>query len=158
ATPASASNRLNHGHALWLKASILVAFLAASAAPSPLYAVYREAWGFSALTLTIVFASYAFALLGSLLVFGGLSDHRGRREVLIAALVLEVAAVVLFWHAESVAWLLAARVLQGVATGIAMSTLSAGLLDLHRERGALVNSVAPMVGMAIGALGTSVLV
>jgi hypothetical protein len=154
----SAPNRLAHGHALWLKASIIVSFLAASAAPSPLYAIYREAWGFSALTLTVVFASYAFALLASLLVFGGLSDHRGRREVVIAALVLEVAAVGLFWRADSVAWLLAARVLQGVATGIATSTLSAGLLDLHRERGALVNSVAPMVGMALGALGTSVLV
>jgi hypothetical protein len=158
ATPASAPNRLSRGHALWLKASILVAFLAASSAPSPLYAIYREAWGFSALTLTVVFASYALALLGSLLVFGGLSDHRGRREVLIAALVLEVAAVVLFWRAESVAWLLGARVLQGVATGIATSTLSAGLLDLHRERGALVNSVAPMLGLGLGALGTSVLV
>jgi hypothetical protein len=157
-TLAPAPNRLSHGHALWLKASILVSFLAASAAPSPLYAIYREAWGFSALTLTVVFASYAFALLGALLVFGGLSDHRGRREVVIAALVLEVAALVLFWRAESVAWLLGARVLQGVATGIATSALSAGLLDLHRERGALVNSVAPMVGMALGALGTSLLV
>jgi MFS family permease len=158
ATLASAPNRLSHGHALWLKASLIVSFLAASSAPSPLYAIYRDAWGFSALTLTVVFASYAFALLGALLVFGKLSDHRGRREVLIAALALEVVAVVLFWRADSVAWLLAARTLQGVATGIATSTLSAGLLDLHRERGALVNSVAPMIGMALGALGSSLLV
>ena len=150
--------RLSHAHALWLKASILVTFLAASSAPSPLYAIYREAWGFSALTLTVVFSSYAFAMLAALLVFGALSDHRGRREVVLAALVLEFAAVLLFWRAESVVWLLAARVLQGVATGIAMSALSAGLLDLHRERGALVNSVAPMIGLGVGALGTSVLV
>jgi MFS family permease len=150
--------RLSHAHALWLKASILVSFLAASSAPSPLYAIYREAWGFSALTLTVVFSSYAFAMLAALLVFGALSDHRGRREVVLAALVLEFAAVLLFWRAESVVWLLAARVLQGVATGIAMSALSAGLLDLHRERGALVNSVAPMIGLGVGALGTSVLV
>ena len=68
--------RLNHGQALWLKASLLVSFLAASTAPSPLYALYREAWGFSALTLTVIFSSYAFALLGALLVFGALSDHR----------------------------------------------------------------------------------
>jgi len=152
------AKRLSHAHALWLKASILVTFLAASSAPSPLYAIYREAWGFSALTLTVVFSSYAFAMLAALLVFGALSDHRGRREVVLAALVLEFAAVLLFWRAESVAWLLAARVLQGVATGIAMSALSAGLLDLHRERGALINSIAPMIGLGVGALGTSVLV
>jgi len=150
--------RLGHGQALWLKASLLVSFLAASTAPSPLYALYREAWGFSALTLTVVFSSYAFALLAALLVFGSLSDHRGRREVILGALVLEFAATLLFWRADSVAWLLSARVLQGIATGIATGALSAGLLDLHRERGPLVNGVAPMVGMAAGAFGTSVLV
>ena len=144
-------------HALWLKGSILITFLAASSAPSPLYAIYREAWGFSALTLTLVFSSYAFALLAALLVFGALSDHRGRREVLLAALGLELVAVLLFWGADSVDWLLAARVLQGVATGIATSALSAGLLDLHRERGAVVNSVAPMIGLGVGALGASAL-
>lgn len=149
--------RLSHAQALWLKGLILITFLAASSAPSPLYAIYREAWGFSALTLTLVFSSYAFALLAALLVFGALSDHRGRREVLLAALGLELVAVFAFWGAESVHWLLAARVLQGVATGIASSALSAGLLDLHRERGAVVNSVAPMVGLGVGALGASLL-
>ncbi len=150
--------RLNHGQALWLKASLLVSFLAASTAPSPLYALYREAWGFSALTLTVIFSSYAFALLGALLVFGALSDHRGRREVILVALVLEFAATLLFWRADSVAWLLSARILQGIATGIATGALSAGLLDLHRERGPLVNGVAPMIGMAAGAFGASLLV
>ena len=150
--------RMGHGRALWLKASLLVSFLAASTAPSPLYALYRDAWGFSALTLTVIFSSYAFALLSALLVFGRLSDHRGRREVILGALVLEFGATLLFWHADSVAWLLSARVLQGIATGIATGALSAGLLDLHRERGPLVNGVAPMLGMAAGAFGTSTLV
>lgn len=150
--------RLGHGTALWLKASLLVSFLAASTAPSPLYALYRAAWGFSALTLTVIFSSYAFALLAALLVFGALSDHRGRREVILVALVLELASTGLFWHADSVAWLLSARILQGIATGIATGALSAGLLDLHRERGPLVSGIAPMVGMAAGALVASTLV
>src|SRR5688572_8307973 len=141
--------RLSHSWALWLQASILVAFLAAASAPSPLYGVYQDAWGFSALTLTVVFSSYALALLGALLVFGHLSNHRGRREVVLASLVLELLALVLFWAADSAGWLLAARVVQGVATGIATSALAAGLIDLHRERGALVNAVAPMVGLGV---------
>lgn len=154
----SPQRRMGHPAALGLLASILVGFLAASSAPSPLYALYRQTWGFSALTLTLVFSSYAFALLGAALVFGTLSDHRGRREVVVLALVLEIASTVLFWQADSVAWLFAARIVQGVATGIATSVLSAALIDLHTERGALVSSVAPMLGMGLGAVGTSALV
>lgn len=143
---------------LWLLASILVGFLAASSAPSPLYAIYRQAWGFSALTLTVVFSVYAFALLGALLVFGALSDYLGRKKVILLALVLEIGSLMLFLNADSVAALVAARALQGVATGLLTSALSAALIDIDRTHGALVNSVAPMIGMGIGALGTSLLV
>src|ERR1700741_4135166 len=149
--------RLGHGRALWLKASLLVSFLAASTAPSPLYALYREAWGFSALTLTVVFSTYAFALLGALLFFGALSDHRGRREVVLVSMGLEIASLLVFRHADSVAWLIAARAVQGLATGIATSALSAGMLDVDRERGSLLNSVSPLVGMGVGALGAGAL-
>lgn len=150
--------RLSQEQALWLVASLVVSFLAASSAPSPLYALYREAWGFSALMLTVAFASYAFALLLALLVFGALSDHRGRREVILLAVVIQFVSVLMFWQADSIGWLIGARVMQGVATGIATSALSASLLDLDRVRGPLINSVAPMFGMGLGALGTSVLV
>ncbi len=150
--------RLSARQGFLLLASIVMSFLAASTAPSPLYGLYREAWGFSALVLTFVFAIYAFALLGGLLMFGALSDHVGRRPVLLTAMLLELASLALFWGADSVAWLVAARLLQGLATGMATATLSAALLDLDRERGALFNSVAPMLGMAVGALGASALV
>lgn len=156
--PTAPARQLSARTSLWLLASILVGFLAASSAPSPLYAIYRQAWGFSALTLTIVFASYAFALLATLLVLGTLSDYRGRRQVILLALGLEAGSLLLFLDAGSVAGLIAARVLQGVATGLVTSALSAALIDIDRVHGALVNSVAPMVGMGIGALGTSLLV
>ncbi len=158
ALPAPAvPGRMSRQAALWLNASILVTYLAASTAPSPLYALYREAWGFSALTLTVVFSTYAFALLAALLFFGALSDHRGRREVVLVSLGLEIASILVFRHADSVAWLLAARAVQGLATGIATSALSAGMLDVDRERGALMNSVSPMLGMGLGALGAGAL-
>jgi MFS family permease len=157
AAVAPAPGRMSRGAALWLNAAIMITYFAASTAPSPLYAVYREAWGFSALTLALVFASYAFALLAALLVLGALSDHRGRREVVIVGLVIELASIVLFRHAGSVQWLFVARIVQGLATGIATSALSAGLLDLHRERGSLLNSVSPLLGMGLGALGAGAL-
>ena len=154
---AAASGRMSRPAALWLNASILVAYLAASTAPSPLYALYREAWGFSALTLTLVFSTYAFTLLAALLFFGALSDHRGRREVVIASLALELVSILLFRHAGSVAGLIAARAVQGVATGIATSALSAGMQDIDRERGSLLTSIAPLFGMGTGALGAGAL-
>lgn len=157
-SPKASSGRLGTRGAVALVVSAIVVFLAASSAPSPLYGVYREAWGFSALTLTVVFASYAFALVAALLVFGSLSDHLGRRTVILAALLLEIGAVLLFWRAESVGWLLAARVLQGLATGMASSVLSAALIDLDARRAALLNGLAPMLGMAVGALGAAAMV
>lgn len=157
-TAALTERHLSARTSLYLLASIMVAFLAASSAPSPLYAIYKQAWGFSALTLTVVFSVYAFALLGSLLVFGALSDFCGRRPVILLALVLEIGALLLFLRADSVASLFAARALQGLATGLITSALSAALIDIDRAHGALVNSVAPMVGMGCGALGTSLLV
>jgi MFS family permease len=142
-------------------AALLVLMLAASGVPSPLYRVYQQEFGFSSGVLTTVFGIYSFALLASLLVVGGLSDHVGRRPVLIAAFVLEAAAMALFLFADGVEWLLAARVVQGLATGALTSTLGASLLDLqHRERplGAFINSASPGLGLSVGAVGAGLLV
>ncbi|MBD9512523.1 MFS transporter [Pseudomonas sp. PDM22] len=135
-----------------------MAFLAAAAAPTPLYALYRESWQFSPALLTLVFSIYAGGLMVALLVFGSLSDHLGRRPVIRAALILELLAMAVFLYANSVELLIVARLLQGFATGIATSVLGAAMLDIDRERGPLINSVAPMLGMAMGALGSSTLV
>ena len=143
-------------------AAILVLFLAASSAPSPLYAVYQQQWQFTAWVLTVVFALYVVGLLGSLLVVGALSDHLGRRPVLAAAIGLEMVALVLFIVAGDVFVLSVARVLQGIATGAATTTLSATLVDLEpshaRGRAGVITSVGPLTGLALGALGSGLLV
>lgn len=143
-------------------AAILVLFTSASSVPSPLYVVYQQEWGFSPVTLTIVFAVYVVGLLGSLLVVGALSDHIGRRPVLIAAIALEAVALVLFIVADNVTVLAAARIAQGIATGAALTTLGAALVDLNPAhaptRAGVVNGVAPLSGLAAGALGCGALV
>lgn len=136
----------------------LLTFLAASSAPTPLYHLYQEGLHFSAGTLTLIFGVYALSLLAALLTVGSLSDHLGRKPVIFAALVLNMLAMLLFIHADSVAWLIAARTLQGFATGMATAVLGAALLDTDRQQGPLVNSVAPLLGMACGAMGSSLLV
>src|SRR6476659_2874229 len=79
-----------------LLASIMVSFLAGSAAPTPLYAVYQAAWHFSPITITVVFGIYAVAVLAALLVVGSLSDYVGRRPVLIVATVTQAVAMAIF--------------------------------------------------------------
>jgi MFS family permease len=143
-------------------AGIFVLFGAAASAPTPLYVVYQKELGFPTSTLTVIFAVYVFGLIGSLLVLGGLSDHVGRRPVLASAIALEALAFVLFIVAGNVTVLLIARTAQGIATGMAFSTIGATLVDLNPPhspgRAGLVNGVAPISGLAIGALGCGALV
>lgn len=147
----------NHPAALATHTLTLGAFLTASSVPTPLYRIYQAHWHFSPVVLTLIFAVYALALLVALIVAGALSDHVGRRPVIGLALGLQIGAMALFLAARDVNWLIAARVLQGGATGMATAALGAALIDLDHDRGALVNSLAPMVGMAFGALGATAL-
>lgn len=158
--PSSAA--LSRTVAFWSLAVILALLLFASSAPSPLYVVYQAEFGFSSLTLTSVFAVYAIALLASLVVAGSVSDHVGRRPTLLVALAIELVGMLAFAEAQSIEWLFAARMLQGVATGIAMGAISAALLDLapvEKPRlGALLGVAGPLAGLAAGALVSGALV
>ncbi|WLG97194.1 MFS transporter [Pseudomonas sp. FP198] len=135
----------------------LLGFLAASSAPTPLYHLYQEHMQFSPAILTLIFGVYAFSLLAALLVVGSLSDYLGRKPVIFAALLLNMLAMLLFINADSVAWLIGARLIQGFATGMATSVLGAALLDFDRQQGPLITSVAPLLGMACGAMGCGLL-
>ncbi|SEQ16292.1 MFS transporter [Lentzea albida] len=134
----------------------MVAILVAAGAPTPLLPIYQHQWGFAPWVLTLAFGIYAFALLVSILVFGSLSDHVGRRPLMIAALGLDLVAMLIFLAAPDVGWIIAARIVQGVATGAASSALSAAVVELAPERfkklGAQMTSMAPLGGLAIGAL------
>ncbi|SFX84872.1 MFS transporter [Pseudomonas sp. NFACC36] len=135
----------------------LLGFLAASSAPTPLYHLYQEHMQFSPAILTLIFGVYAFSLLAALLTVGSLSDYLGRRPVIFVALLLNILAMSLFINADSIGWLIWARLIQGFATGMATSVLGAALLDFDRRQGPLITSLAPLLGMAFGALGSGLL-
>jgi len=146
----------------WIMATTFGLFLFAAAAPSPLYAVYAGLWRFSAGALTEVFAVYAIALLVALLFTGSSSDFVGRRPIILAALVIQLASLVLFLVASGIEWLFAARIAQGIATGVATGALGAALVDLqppdNPALASLVNSAGPILSLGIGALASAVLV
>jgi MFS family permease len=145
-----------------LAAAIVGLALFASGVPSPIYGIYLDLWGFSPLVLTLVYATYAFGVLTTLLLAGRLSDEIGRRPVLLVALSVLIGATVLFIVADSVAWLFAARALQGLATGAALSAAGAALVELHPRRDpidvSLANAVASSAGLGLGVLVSAALV
>lgn len=154
--------RLPAGAAFALLAAVLFTFFLAAAAPSPLFVLFQQRWGFSSALLTVAFAVYALALLASLLVGGSLSDHVGRRPVIVVALVLQAAAMVMFLMARSIGGIVAARIVQGLATGVASGTLSAAVVEAapsaRKRLGMLITSVSPLAGLAVGALLTGLTV
>jgi hypothetical protein len=119
--------------AVFVLASLIVALLASSAAPTPLYAIYQAQWHFTPITTTVVFGVYALAVLASLLTV-----HAG--------------SLVIFATATGVPALLGARVVQGLSTGAALGAIGAAMLDMDRESGTFANAVAPGMGSATGAI------
>jgi MFS family permease len=144
----------------WVIALMLVLVLCAASAPSPLYGVYQRLWGFPAFTLTAIYGVFAIAGLSTLLTSGRLSDHIGRRPVVLAALVVEIAGMLAFIAASDVSLLFVGRILTGLATGAALGTISAWLLDLQPESslGSLMGGVAALLGLGVGAVLSGILV
>lgn len=141
--------------AVWLYAVTTVWFFAASSAPTPLYRVYQQRWHFDAAMLTTIFDAYAVSVLVALLTTGSISDFIGRRKVVVSMIGLEIVSLLVFAYATSVHALIVARLLQGFATGAAVSALGAAIMDTSPTRGTLLNSITPVFGMGLGALGTS---
>jgi predicted MFS family arabinose efflux permease len=145
----------------WTIAATLFLFLFGAGAPSPLYVVYQQRFGFSATTLTAIFAVYSLALLVTMSPAGTLSDQIGRRPVILGAIALQAVAMVLFLLADGTAMLFAARIVQGVASGAALGTLNAALVDFQpvgSARGPLIGSLAQTIGLALGAVVSGALV
>ncbi|MEU6482417.1 MFS transporter [Streptomyces sp. NPDC046887] len=136
--------------------AVLVALMAASSGPTPLWGYYRREFGLSGLDVTVVFGVYALALLGALLAVGRWSGRWGRRGILVGALVVAAGAMGLLAMADGLGWLVVGRVVQGLATGVGVSTAGAVLVARRgregKRRAALVNALAPVLGMGGGVL------
>src|SRR6185312_6016665 len=142
-----------------LAGAVIGLALFASITPSPLYGIYSQLWDFSPVVLTLIYGTYAFGVLASLILAGRLSDEVGRRPVLLVALGGLMATSVVFVLADSVVWLFVARGLQGIATGLALGAASAAMLDLHPRRDpaavGLANGVVSAGGLGLGMLVSS---
>jgi MFS family permease len=98
-----------------MAAITVMTFSACGAAPTPLHHLYQESFDLTTFMLTIIFAAYVVSLLAALLTVGSLSDYIDRRHAIMAALELNIVAMVRFVTADSPCALIAARAVQGFA-------------------------------------------
>lgn len=121
---------------------------------SGLWPVYHQAFGFSPFTTTAIFATYAFTIIPSLLIFGSLADAYGRKRVMLAALCVALLATIVLLLAQGTPWLFAARFIQGLGMGAVSGAAAVALMELSgdKERAALVTGVAVIAGVGAGPL------
>ncbi|WP_426507254.1 MFS transporter [Dactylosporangium sp. McL0621] len=150
------SHRISPGLALAGAALAFNSLYLAAGALTPLLVVYRKAWSFPPVLLTVAFAVYAIGFLAAALTLGSLSDHLGRRPVLLGALVVQLASNLMFLFAPGIGWVIAGRVVQGVASGAATAAFTAVLVELapaqRKGLGPLLGSVGLTGGLAAGSL------
>lgn len=142
-------------------ASMLAVF-AAGAAPIPLYSVYQQTIGLTDLQINATMFLYLLGIMAVLLFAGRLSDALGRKPVALASLALALAGCLLFAVAANPSWVLAARLVQGISCGLAMSALSSlaieyAVIARHGTWGSTITGCGCLVGIMIGSLGCGML-
>lgn len=124
--------------------------------PTPLYPLYEQRYSFGPLLVTVIFAIYAFGVVGGLILFGNLSDRIGRKPVLLLGLVLSGASALLFLLAGSLAPIYVGRVVSGLSAGIFTGTATAYVIDLapggRRRLASFIAVFANLGGLGAGTL------
>lgn len=141
-------------------AAMIGVMFAGSTLLTPLYIIYKQAFGFSGVTLTLIYSTYVVGNLGALLILGRLSDQLGRRAAVLPALAVAALSMLVFLFAESVAALFVARVLTGLGVGIAVGSGNAWLAELvgrDRARATVISTGANFIGLGLGPLVSGVL-
>jgi MFS family permease len=142
--------------ALTIVAIELAAMFVGAILPTPLYPLYQQAFGFSAVTLTLIYAVYVLGNVVALLFFGRLSDQIGRRSVSLPTVAFGLGGAAVFAAAAGAPWLFVARALSGFCTGLASGTATAWIAELYRgdRRGAAarISAAANLFGCAAGPL------
>ena len=148
-----APSRVRTGAVLAVGSVITVAFMG-SVIVTPLYTLYQRKYGFSEITLTLIYAVYVVGNVVALLLFGQVSDQIGRKRVALPALAVAAAAALIFLFAHGTPELFAGRLLIGLAVGVASGTGTAWLGELHgpgaRSRATLTAATANLAGVAVG--------
>jgi MFS family permease len=144
---------------LFVSAGVVAHTLWTSGAPAMAYRLYADSWHLTHTVTTGIFAIYPVVVVLTLIGFGDISDHIGRRTTLLMGLGASLAGTVMFAVAPDVSWLFAARALMGVGVGLSAGPSTAAVVEFaaagsggnSTPRAALITTVAQAAGFA-GAL------
>ncbi|MFE9768093.1 MFS transporter [Streptomyces sp. NPDC005808] len=144
-----------------LGGAVFAVCMAGTTLPTPLYTLYQEKFDFSELMVTVVYAVYAFGVIGVLLLAGNASDAVGRRPVLLAGLGFATLSAVCFLSADGLTWLYAGRLMSGLSAGLFTGAATVYVLELAPDGGAsratFVATAVNMGGLGCGPLLAGVL-
>ncbi|MET9514010.1 MFS transporter [Streptomyces sp. NPDC002994] len=144
-----------------LGGAVFAVCMAGTTLPTPLYPLYQEKFGFSELMVTVVYAVYAFGVIGVLLLAGNASDAVGRRPVLLVGLGCAAASAVCFLSADGLDWLYAGRLLSGLSAGLFTGAATVYVIESAPHgglsRATFVATAANMGGLGCGPLLAGVL-
>ncbi|MFJ2828295.1 MFS transporter [Streptomyces sp. NPDC087263] len=144
-----------------LGGAVFAVCMAGTTLPTPLYSLYQNKFGFSELMVTVVYAVYAFGVIGVLLLAGNASDAVGRRPVLLAGLGFSALSAVCFLSADGLTWLYAGRLMSGLSAGLFTGAATVYVLELAPHGGAaratFVATAVNMGGLGCGPLLAGVL-
>lgn len=142
--------------ALATVAMLLGAAFGLSTLITPLYLLYQRQFGFSQITLTLIYAAYALGNIAALLFFGRVSDRVGRRLTALSAIGTLIVAALVFLFASGIAALYGARILSGLGIGMASGTGNAWLAELvggrDKARAAIIGTSTNFIGLGIAPL------
>lgn len=134
---------------------------AGAAVPIPLYAEYRAAFGITDADISIAMTIYTIGEISMLCFLGTISDAFGRKPMTLLALAFSAAGCVAFILLRGPLTLMLARGLQGISCGLAMSSISAWIVDSSKSNlrlvGTLMAGSGPLIGLTIGSLGIGAL-
>jgi len=144
----------------WVVLFALLAVMALGTVPSPLYGLYQRRDGFSAFTITLIFAAYSAGTAVSLFVAGSVSDWYGRKTVLIPGVLLSAVSAVVFLVWRDLPGLYVGRILSGLSVGAVAAAATAYETELHMKsrpggsirRAQIAAGTGNLAGFAVGAL------
>ncbi|MER9751265.1 MFS transporter [Mesorhizobium sp. M0140] len=137
-------------------AAMIAVLFAGSTVLTPLYIVYKQQFGFSQITLTLIYAVYVVGNLAALVMFGGVSDVVGRRPASLAAMLVAIVSALVFLFAGNVVSLDVARILSGLGIGVGAGTGTAWIAELlpgaDKSRASVIATSTNFLGLGFGAL------
>lgn len=146
----------SRSHGFVAMALVFAVGMAGTTLPTPLYPLYQQQLGLSHLMVAVIFATYAFAVLGTLIITGSWSDQVGRRPILAGGLMTAMASALLFLNGGALWLLLLGRLLSGLSAGLFSATSTVAVIELapvgRKAQAAMLAAIANMGGLGAGPL------